>query len=176
MKIKKVTQNNRKRAFEVATHSQGYLFPYAKLQISPSRANPIARVYVDKELSNEAFTYELESGDEGTVHIDHVLEYNRDPRYMRDLLLYKLTLAAQDRVKNSSLSKRELIRRLGTSPAQFYRLLDQANYKKSIDQLMALLHILDCEVDLVIKNDRHQKAVSNSVFKVPGLRSEAGQE
>ncbi len=159
MKIKKVSQNNRKKAFEVATYRQGYLFPYAKLEIPPSRENPIARVYVDKELDNEAFTYELESGDEGTVHIDHVLEYNRDPRHMRDILLYKLTLAAQDRVKNSPLSKRELIRRLGTSPAQFYRLLDQTNYKKSMDQLMALLHVLDCEVDLVIKKNRLQKAV-----------------
>lgn len=159
MKIKKVSQNNRRKVFELATYSKSYLFPYAKLEIPPSRENPIARVYIDKELDNEAFTYELKSGDEGTVHIDHVLEYNRDPRYMRDLLLYKLTLATQDRVKNSSLSKRELIRRLGTSPAQFYRLLDQTNYKKSIDQLMALLHILDCEVDVVIKKKRLEKAV-----------------
>jgi hypothetical protein len=29
-------------------------------------------------------------------------------------------------------------------------LLDQTNYKKSIDQLLALLMVLDCEVDLVI--------------------------
>lgn len=159
MKIKRVSRNNRKKAFEVATYGQNYLFPYAKLEIPPSRENPITRVYVDKELDNEAFTYELESGDEGTVHIDHILEYNRDPRYMRDLLLYKLTLAAQDRVKSSALSKRELIRRLGTSPAQFYRLLDQTNYKKSIDQLIALLHVLDCEVDLVIKKKRLRKAV-----------------
>jgi hypothetical protein len=161
MKIKKVSHNNRKKAFEVHTYRHAYLFPYAKLEISPSLENPITRVYVDKELDNEAFTYELESGDEGTVHIDHVLEYNRDPRYMRDLLLYKLTLAAQDRVKNSSLtlSKRELIRRLGTSPAQFYRLLDQTNYKKSIDQLMALLHILDCEVDVVVKDSCIENAV-----------------
>jgi hypothetical protein len=159
MKIKAVSQNNRKKAFEVATSSQGYLFPYAKLEFPPSRDNPIARVYVDKELGNEAFTYELASGDEGTVHMDHVLEYNRDPRYMRDLLLYKLTLAAQDRVKSGSLSKRELIRRLGTSPAQFYRLLDQTNYKKSIDQLMTLLHILDCDVDVVVTEKPLEKAV-----------------
>ncbi len=108
-------------------------------------------VYVDKELGNEGFTYELESADEGTVHIDHVLEYNRDPRYMRDLLLYNLTLTVQDRVRNSPLSKRELIRRLGTSPAQFYRLLDQTNNQKTIDQLMTLLHILDYEVEIVVK-------------------------
>ena len=159
MKIRKVSWNNRKRAFEVATYRQTYLFPYAKLEIQPSRENPIVRVYVDKELGNEAFTYELESGEEGTVHIDHVLEYNRDPRYMRDLLLYELTLAAQDRVESSSLSKREIIRRLGTSATQFYRLLDQTNYSKSIDQLVALLCILDCDVDFVIREKQLQGAV-----------------
>ena len=157
MKIKNVVPNNRKKAFEVATGNKLYLFPYAKLDTRPSRQNPVKRVYVDQELGNEAFTYELQSGDEGTVHVDHVLEYNRDPRYMRDLLLYKLTLAAQERVNSSPLSKRELIRRLGTSPAQFYRLLDQTNYKKSIDQLMSLLNILDCEVDVVVKKKRHAR-------------------
>ena len=154
MKIKKVSHNNRKKAFEVATHGKRYLFPYAKLEVRPSRENPIKKVCLDRELGNEAFTYELESGDEGPVHIDHVLEYNQDPRHMRDLLLYKLTLAAQRGVKESALSKRELIRRLGTSPAQFYRLLDQTNYRKSTDQLMALLYILDCEVDLVVRRKR----------------------
>jgi hypothetical protein len=154
MKIRTVHYDNRRKAFEVATHAKSYSFPYAKLAARPSRQNPIQRVYVDEELGSQAFTYELASGEEETVHIDQVLEYNSDPRYMRDLLLYKLTLAAQKRVKKSSLSKRELIRRLGTSPAQFYRLLDQTNYTKSIDQLMALLGVLDCEVDLVVKRKK----------------------
>jgi hypothetical protein len=44
-----------------------------------------------------------------------------------------------------------MIRRLGTSPAQLYRLLDQTNYAKSVDQLLRLLSILDYEVDLVIR-------------------------
>ena len=70
---------------------------------------------------------------------------------MRDLLLYRLTLEAQKRVRRSALSTRELIRRLGTSPAQFYRLLDQTNYRKSVDQLLTLLSILDCEVELIVK-------------------------
>jgi hypothetical protein len=159
MKIKRVSTNNRKKAFEIATYGKDYLFPYARLQTPPSRENRVKTVYVDKELGGDAFTYELEAGDEGTVHIDHVLEYNRDPRYMRDLLLYKLTLEAQARVKESPLSKRELIRRLGTSSAQFYRMLDQTNYRKSIDSLTALLHLLDCEVDLVVKRRRLREAV-----------------
>jgi hypothetical protein len=85
------------------------------------------------------------------VHIDQVLEYNQYPGYLRDVLLYKLTLEAQKRVKSSPLSKREIIRRLGTSATQFYRLLDQTNYRKSVDQMLMLLNVLDCEVDLVVR-------------------------
>ena len=80
-----------------------------------------------------------------------MLEYNQDPDHLRDLLLYKLTLEAQKRVAKSPLSRREIIRRLGTSATQFYRLLDQTNYRKSVDQLLILLHVLDCDVDLVVR-------------------------
>lgn len=59
---------------------------------------------------------------------------------------------AQRRLKKSALSRREVIRRLGTSPAQFYRLLDQTNYRKSVDHLLALLHVLDCDVRLVVRD------------------------
>ena len=151
MKIKHVASNDREQTFAVTISNKRYLFPYAKLAIPPSQENPVKTVFADSELGNEAFTYELESGEQGTVHLDHVLEYNQDPRYLRDLLLYKLTVTAQERVKQSSFSKRELIRRMKTSPTQFYRLLDQTNYQKTIDQLMKLLHVLDCEVDLVVK-------------------------
>lgn len=99
----------------------------------------------------------LASGVEGPAHIDYVLEYNEDPDYMRDLMLYKLTLGAQKRVEPSRPSKREIIRRLSTSATQFYRILDQANCRKSIDQVLRLLHVLDCGVDLVVK-DRARSA------------------
>ncbi len=151
MKIKEVAVNNKRKAFEIQTDNKQYLFPYAKLEIKPSPKNRIRNVYIDAELGSEAFSYELESGDEGTVHIDHILEYNRDPDYLRNILLYKLTLDVQKRVEESSLSKRELIRRLKTSPAQFYRLLDQTNSSKSIDQLTSLLDILDYDVDFVVR-------------------------
>ena len=72
---------------------------------------------MDSEADREAFTYVLESGHEGTVHIEQVLEYNKDPGHLRDLLLYNLTIEAQKRVASSSLSKREITRRLGTSAA-----------------------------------------------------------
>jgi hypothetical protein len=106
---------------------------------------------VDKEIGSEGFTYQLASGKTGTIHLEQVQEYNNDPHYLRDQLLYKLTLEAQRRTAESALSKREIIRRLGTSATQFYRLLDQTNYSKSVDQLVSLLQALDCEVDLLVR-------------------------
>ncbi|MGH8612278.1 MAG: hypothetical protein ACREYF_09610 [Gammaproteobacteria bacterium] len=151
MKIRSVTHNNRKKAFEVKASRKTFQLPYSKVDPQPSVADPITRLFVDKDLGREGFTYVLESGKEGTVHIEQVLEYNQDPSYLRDALLYKLTLEAQKRVGASPLSKREIIRRLGTSATQLYRLLDQTNYRKSVDQLLSLLHVLDCDVDLLVR-------------------------
>ena len=151
LKIRSVKLNNRKKAFEVKASNRSLQFPYSKLDPEPSGDDPLVEVYADKELGGEGFTYVLKSGTSGTVHIEQVLEYNQDPWYQRDAILYKLTVEAQKRLEKSALSKREIIRRLGTSATQFYRLLDQTNYQKSIDQLLSLLHVLDCDVDLTIR-------------------------
>jgi predicted XRE-type DNA-binding protein len=151
MKIRSVKHNNRKKAFEIRVSNRTLQFPYSKLNVQPSGDDPIVRVFVDKELASEGFTYELKSGMNGTVHIEQVLEYNQDPSYLRDAILYKLTVEAQRRLEKSALSKREIIRRLGTSATQFYRLLDQKNSQTSVDQVLSLLHVLDCDVDLVIR-------------------------
>jgi predicted XRE-type DNA-binding protein len=153
MKIRMVECNNQKRAFEVTTFSgRAFSFPYAKASPSPESANQVRDAYPDAELGKEAFTYVLESGDEGTVHVDHLLEYSDDPAYMARLALHKLTVEARKRVEESPLSKREIMRRLGTSQAQLYRLLDPTNYKKSMNQLVALLAAVDCEVDMVVRD------------------------
>lgn len=154
MKIRSVKFNNKKRVFEVNAASKKHVFPYTKSDPAPSPNDPVKRVSVDKEIGSEGFTYELSSGKTGTLHMEQVLEYNSDPTYLRNQLLYKLTLEAQRRVAESSLSKREIIRRLGTSATQFYRLLDQTNYSKSVDQLVSLLQVLDCEVDLLVRPKR----------------------
>jgi predicted XRE-type DNA-binding protein len=151
MKIQSVAPNNRKKAFEVKTSRRTFPLPYSKVDPQPSVADPITHLFVDKELGREGFMYILESGKEGTVHVEQVLEYNQDPRYLRDALLYKLTIEAQKRIEASPLSKREIIRRLGTSATQLYRLLDQKNYRKSVDQLLSLLHVLDCDIDLLVR-------------------------
>jgi predicted XRE-type DNA-binding protein len=151
MKLRSVTHNNHKKVFEAKAGTLALAFPFAKVDPQPTADDPVRRVFIDKDLGREGFTYILESGREGTVHIEQVLEYNEDPSYLRDLLLYRLTIEAQKHVEKSPLSKREIIRRLGTSATQLYRLLDQTNYRKSVDQLVSLLQVLDCDVDFVVR-------------------------
>jgi len=154
MKITTVIANNRRKAFEVTTRTGVFRFPFVRANPTPSPDDQVRDVYPDTEIGREGFTYVLASGREGTIHIDAVLEYNKDPKTMADLLLYNLTVEARKRVERSDLSTREIIRRLGTSATQFYRLLDQTNYSKSLNQLVALLSILDCDVELVVKRKR----------------------
>ena len=155
MKIRRAAVNNRKAQLELTVRSGKVLpVPYAKLDPRPTSKNRIREAYVDKELGSEAVTYILESGEEWSVHIDHALEYNEDPSYLAELLIHKLTVEAQRRASRSGLSRRELARRLSTSVPQLYRLLDPANTRKSLGQLIGLLHLLDCEVQLVVNPRR----------------------
>jgi hypothetical protein len=148
MKIRNVTLNNRKNEFSVITYSGAvYTFPYSEADPLPGSGNRIKEVLVDKELGNEAFTYLLESGEEGSVHIEQVLEYNEDPKYLAELLTYKLSLEARRRIETTALSRRQVAKRLKTSVPQLYRLLDPTNTRKSMNQLVALPHILNCDVD-----------------------------
>lgn len=148
MKILDVVANNRRRVFEVRTRGETYVFPFSECDPPPSPDDRLVDVAVDAELGREGFTYELESGGSGSVHIDAVLEYNQDPAMMAELALYRLTAAAQDKFEQSSLSAREVARRLGTSPTQLYRLLDPTNYTKSLKQMLSLLYVLGYQVDV----------------------------
>ena len=150
MKIQGVVANNRRKTFEVRTNARSYPFPYALLRLRPTRENRVREVFPDEELGMEGFTYRLEDGSEDTVPIDAVLEYNRDPDHLTELLLHKLTLEARAAFEESDLSKREVIRRLGTSASQLYRLLDPTYHAKSVGQMVSLLHLLGRSVDVVV--------------------------
>ena len=168
MKIRSVKANNHRKCFELRMSGRALDFPYACLEARPSTGNPVAGVYIDDELGREGFTYTLANGDEDTVHSDHVLFYNRDPEYLKRDLLHKLTVEAIRCHQESRLSKRELVRRLGTSASQLYRLLDPTNYRKSIDQMMALLAVLGRTVELSFK-DQDPRRSSSGGSKVTGV-------
>lgn len=148
MKIRSVRNDPRRRAFAVATARGVLEFPWTQLEVVPSAADPVVDIHPDSELGGEGFTYRLASGAEGTVHIDHVLRFVRDPDYQRRELLYALTNEAIDALAASGRTKRSVARQLGTSLAQIARLLDPANARKSLDQMVRLLAALGRRVEL----------------------------
>jgi hypothetical protein len=116
VKIREVVANNRRHLFEVKTAQGTMVFPYAKTEPAPSPDDRIVEVYVDPDLGREGFTYRLESGLEGSVHVDAVLEYNEDPSYMADLTLYRLTTEARERFESSGLSAARSLAGLAPRP------------------------------------------------------------
>jgi hypothetical protein len=151
VKIRRVLANNHRKAFEVFVGRRTLAYPYAKCDPLPSAENPVQRVAVDRELASEACGFTLASGESGSVHVEQVLEYHRDPSLVREQILYSLTVEARDQIARTPLPKREIVRRLGTSASQLYRLLDQTNYRKSIDQMIVLLRALDCDVVVTVR-------------------------
>lgn len=151
MKIQAVEANNRKKAFELRTLRESFVYPYAKLAFPPTSRDQVVEVFPDPETGREAFTYRLASGAEDTIHLDAVREYHQDPTYLNEVLLHRLTVEARRAFEQSDLAKREVVRRLGTSATQLYRLLDPANSVKSVGQLLALLHLLGRDVDIVVR-------------------------
>jgi predicted XRE-type DNA-binding protein len=151
MKISHVAANSRKRPSRCIRPRGLHEVPFAKLRLVPSSENRVTEVFVDSELGDEAFTYRLESGEEDTLHFDAVLELNADPDHLQDLLLHKLAVEARKGLEASGLSKRQIARQLGTSPSQLYRLLDPANPRHSVGQLLAVLDLVGKEVDFVVR-------------------------
>jgi len=153
VKIRSVQANNHKHEFEVHTYSKKtpvLTFPYCKIDkdVRPTAENPISDVHADPELGNEGFTWTLKSGDEGSLHIDSVLEENQDPEYMADLALYRITGDAIRAIEDSGLTKAQIAKKLRTSAAQLQRLLDPTNKQKSIGQMVALLHVVGKTIEV----------------------------
>ena len=146
MKITDVRVNNRRKSIEIGTRKGVLSLPFAKLRVKPTAHARITEIYVDPELGRRAITYRLASGQEDSVHMDAFLDYNRDPDFLRKIMLHKLTLEAVKAMKASGLSKQEVIRRLKTSPSQLYRLLDPANQRKSMDEMLRLFSVLGINI------------------------------
>ena len=150
-KIRSVRADPRRKAFAVRIARGVLEFPWTEADPVPSAHDPVVEAAPDPELGREGFTYRLASGAEGTVHIDHVLRFVRDPDYQRKELLYALTNEVRDALIASGRTKRSLARQLGTSLAQIARLLDPADSRKSVDQVVRLLAALGRRLELHVE-------------------------
>lgn len=53
-------------------------------------------------------------------------------------------------LRKKNVRKREICRRMNTSPTQIYRLLKPDNTNKTIDQMIKLLTALDCPIKILV--------------------------
>ncbi|HKJ91137.1 MAG TPA: hypothetical protein VJ960_08405 [Oceanipulchritudo sp.] len=150
--------NNRRKVFSLDTDRGKMEFPYACADPQPVRGNYVREAFADPELGNEAFTYRLESGEEGAIHGDSVLEQNQDPDHLSELMLYHMNLALRKTVAESSLSKREIIRKSKISAPQLYHLLNPANSQKSASQIFRVFYVLDRDLEFNIRERRPRHA------------------
>ncbi|MBK8165358.1 MAG: hypothetical protein IPK64_05225 [bacterium] len=150
MKVRSARINNHKRTFEVRLPGRVLDYPFVRCRPEPGAGDAVVEARPNPEMAGEGFAYALASGRGGAVHVEEVLAHCRDAASLRGLLLYWLPLGAQRRVESCGLSRREIIRRLGTLPAQIYRLLDAINSRKSVGGMLRLLHALGCDVALVV--------------------------
>jgi hypothetical protein len=174
MIIEKASVNKKRKTLEIDTAKGHFSLPFSKLSLPPTDENEIQKIHIDPELGNEGITYRLSNGDEDSVHVDAFLDYNKDPEYVARITLYNLTRTAINLVQVAQLSKREIARKLRTSPAQLYRLLDTTNYKKTIDQMIKLLAVLGHDVGFILKSSpppTHASPVSLKT-RFPYLRDE----
>lgn len=149
-KIEAVSVNRRKKAFEIQVGSDVLVYAFSRADPPPSMQDPVHSVTVYDIFGGE-IRYMLASGRMGVVRLEEVLHHNRDPDHHRRVLLSQLAMEARNRIWTGSLSKREVIRRLGTSASQLSRLLDPSNERKSLDGMVALLYALDCELEIVVR-------------------------
>ena len=78
---------------------------------------------------------------------------------MAELMLYRLSQEAKERFEESGLSVRQVSQLLNTSPTQLYRLLDP-ELCESLRQLISLLYVLGCEVDVEIRDRPRRRMAS----------------
>jgi hypothetical protein len=147
-KFKKVEFNNKKRVFKLSYNS-GLVVecPYAALGIKEK----VVEAAPDKEVGGHSFYFILENGKQDYVPFDQPLYISNNPDYMRQELMFELTMNILSIIEDVGISKRELARSLKTSVTQINRLLDQTNYNKDLSRLIQIASLLNYDFDWEFK-------------------------
>ena len=127
------------------------LYPFALLTPRPSTKDRFVHSYGDEKLGQQAIWYVLQSGKQGYLSAEQVLTFYREPSDVKATVLWQLTRAAIEHVKQTGLSRRQILRRMRTSSAQLDRILDASNVRKSVDGVLALLEVLGYEVEVTVR-------------------------
>lgn len=146
MKITNVSIDRRRKELVITAGRRAFRYPLALLPVKEALMDAKA----DEEIGREGVECTFASGRVETVHLDDIRAQLGDSEHAKEVMLYELTVKAQELMKERGLPRRALCRLLATSPAQVYRLLDQKCYSKSIDKMVELLRVLGYRVSFKV--------------------------
>lgn len=141
-KFKTVEFNNKKRVFHLQYTSGLQLeCPFSAIGLNQK----VVEAGPDLEAGGHSFFYVLEDGSKDYVPYDQPLHITQHPEYVKEQALYEMTKLINQFIRKEKISKRELARRLHTSPSQLERLLDPTNHKKELSRLIEIAALLNYE-------------------------------
>jgi hypothetical protein len=143
-KFRSVQFNNRKKVFHlIYTSGLEVDCPYSAISVKKN----VVEAGPDKEVGNHSFYFILEDGYTGYVPYDQPLHIINHPDYVKEEIMWRVTIQLRDVIASKNISKREIARRMNTSVTQINRLLDQTNYNKDLSRLIEMAAIIGYEFD-----------------------------
>ncbi len=147
-KIKSAIFNNHKKVLEVIYASgKSVRVHYRQLGIIKN----ISDVWVDKETSGLSLGIRFEDQTENYMPYDQPLALVRDPEYLLQNQIEKVTARIRNAIVEKGISKRFLAEQLKTSDNQIQRLLDPRILNKNLEQLYKIATLLGLEFEWRIK-------------------------
>ena len=128
-----VYANHRAQVFVVHLGQRKLQYPFALLDPKPRRWDRFDHYYVDETLGSTAVWYVLQSGKQGLLTAEEVLNYYREPSDVRTRMLCELTYAALEHISSTGFSRSQILKRLHTSPSQLQRILDPSPTTSAIN-------------------------------------------
>ncbi len=74
------------------------------------------------------------------------------PDYMRDMLLFQLTVEARSEYRVQAYPNGKSFDAWAHRRRSSTGSIDQTNYAKTVDSMLTLLRILDCEIDVLVRD------------------------
>lgn len=148
VKIRNGEFNNRKKVLTVHyVNDKTAEVHYAQLGIKKN----LEAVWVDKETKGHSLGLRFEDGTEDYMPYDQPLALSKDPEYLLQAHIERLTAVIKATIRERKISKRFLAERLGTSDNQIQRLLNPAILNKNLEQLYKVATIVGLEFEWHIK-------------------------
>ncbi|MEK7396938.1 MAG: hypothetical protein AAB116_08385 [Candidatus Poribacteria bacterium] len=148
VKIRSGEFNNRKKVLTVYyMNGKAIEVHYSQLGIKKN----LGAVWVDKETRGHSLGLRFDDGKEDYMPYDQPLALTKDPEYLLQTHVERLTAVIKATIKERRISKRFLADQLGTSDNQIQRLLNPTILNKNLEQLYKVATIIGLEFEWHIK-------------------------